>query len=600
MYKVIYFLKPFIPLKWHISIISLKKSQLQGYSMLTIAELQNMYDSDKRFAQKSLEEFNTAMRYYNGNQLSEEMKSIIAQRGQVPIVENIFKMIVNKILGYKLQSLTEIQVSGRREQDKPLAQLLNDILRVFNQDKRYDREIALRDKELIMGLGVLELWIEKEQENYTIKLKSIPANSFLIDKYSTDLNALDSRRFHKKLNIDENVARAYDIPAQNYAHDKRAFVIESWVLEWSEKYQTKTWNRYLWNSNGLFIAEERPFKNNSHPFVVGKYAIDEEFGFYGLFRDIQPLQDYINISENRQANMMGSMKVFFEESAVINRDEFVLNASLDNAIVSVRDGALTNNKMQFIQHHSDIATLSQKTEQKRQLAKILSGLNDETLGTAVNRQSGTAIAQRRDAGLMGLQEYIRSCDLMDRILYEKVLDLVQHYFTKEQTFRIVDKYTGERYFSINNNANNTIKISAFDLVYKTQLKMQGREERFAHWVEILKTINSTRPDLIPSLLPFMLRDTDSPIVDDIEQVLEQANKAQEQQTQAQAQASQAHEQILQAQAQASIQKDTAQAQKAQAQAKMLEATTQQIGSSDGGEIPKEVRDKLQISPSDMR
>lgn len=571
--------------------------------MLNVTELEAMYSADKQFAQKSLDEFNQALRYYNGNQLSDEMLAILLQRGQAPIVENIFKMIVNKILGYKLQSLTEIQVSGRREEDKPLAQLLNDILRVFNQDKRYDREIALRDKELIMGLGVLEVWIKQDsQANYHIALKSIPANSFLIDKYSTDLNALDARRFHKKLNIDEATAKKYDIPTQNYQSDNRAFVIESWVLEWSDEHKANTWNRYLWHNHRIYKHEVRPFKNNSHPFVIGKYAIDEDFGFYGLFRDLKPLQDYINISENRQANMMGSMKVFFEESAVINRDEFIANASLDNAIVSVRDGALRNNQMQFIQHHADIATLSQKTEQKRQLAKILSGLNDETLGTAVNRQSGTAIAQRRDAGLMGLQEYIRSCDIMDRILYEKVLDLVQHYFTKEQTFRIVDKHTGERYFSINNSADNAIKIGTFDLVYKTQLKMQGREERFAHWVEILKTINSTRPDLIPSLLPYVLKDTDSPVVENIEQLLEQADKTQKEQAQAQAQAQQAEEQIAQAQAKAAIAKDTAQAQKAQAQAQMLQATTAQIQSQEGeqSDITKELKGKMQVSPSDMR
>lgn len=569
--------------------------------MLDITQLEEMYNADKMFAQRAIDEFNTAIRYYNGNQLSEEMQSILRQRGQTPIIENIYKMIVNKILGYKLQSLTEIQVSGRREQDKPLAKLLNDLLRVFNQDRKYDREIALRDKELIMGLGVLEVWIKQDKEqNYHITIKHIPANSFLVDKYSTDLNALDARRFHKKTNIDESIAKKYNIPTYNSLSDKRAFVIETWVLEWSETYQENTWNRYIWNNSEIYRKEERPFLNNMHPFVIGKYAIDEEFRFYGLFRDIRPLQDYINISENRQANMMGSMKVFFEESAVINRDEFVMSAGLDNAIVSVRDGALANNKMQFIQHHSDIATLSQKTEQKRHLAKIISGLNDEILGTAVNRQSGTAIAQRRDAGLMGLQEYIRSCDLMDRILYEKVLDLIQHYFNAKQTFRIVDKHTGERYFNINENAENTIRIGAFDLVYKTQLKMQGREERFAHWVEILKTINATRPDLVPSLLPYMLKDTDSPIVDDIEQILQEAQKAQDQQAQAQAQAQQANEQMAQAQIQASIQKDTAQAQKAQAQAQMLQATTEQINTQAQNNKVEEVKGKMQISPSDIR
>lgn len=569
--------------------------------MLTLSQLNDFYKADKMFAQNSITEFNEAKKYYNGNQLSEEMKAIIQTRGQSPIVENIYKMIVNKILGYKIQSTIEIKVSGRQEEDKPLANLLNDLLKVFNQNKKYEREIALRDKDLIMGLGVLEVWVEQDEaKNFHITLKSIPADSFLIDKYSTDLNALDARRFHKKVNIDEDIARKYNIPTQSYnISDQRAFVIETWAKERNTETGEIEWNRYIWHSTqGIFLREQRPFKNNQHPFVIGKYAIDEEYNFYGLFRDIKPLQDYINIAENRQANMMGSMKVFFEEDAVINRDEFIEGASLDNAVVSVAPGALREGKIQFIQSHADIQALSQKTEQKRNLAKMLSGLNDEALGMAVNRQSGTAIAQRRDAGLMGLQEYIRSCDLMDRLLYEKVLSLIQHYYTHKQIFRIVEKRTGERYFSINTDPSNTIKIGAFDLVYSTQLKMQGREERFAHWADLLKTISSIRPDILTALLPLMLKDTDSPIVEDIEEILAQAEKAQQEQAQAEAQSAQEAKQFEVAKAQASIQKDVAQAQKLQSQAQMLKESTKQMAQN--GEIDTQARGKLQISPSDQR
>ncbi|WP_258554086.1 hypothetical protein [Helicobacter cinaedi] len=44
-------------------------------------------------------------------------------------------MICDKILGYKIQSLQEIKVSGRQEQDKPLANLLNDLLRVLTHKR---------------------------------------------------------------------------------------------------------------------------------------------------------------------------------------------------------------------------------------------------------------------------------------------------------------------------------------------------------------------------------------------------------------------------------------------------------------------------------
>ncbi|STP14326.1 Portal protein [Helicobacter cinaedi] len=256
--------------------------------------------------------------------------------------------------------------------------------------------------------------------------------------------------------------------------------------------------------------------------------------WYGLFRDIKPMQDYINFSENRMVNMMGSFKAMFEEDAVSNIEDFIENMSLDNSVVKVRSGALKDGKIQFLQHHADLNALSQKAEQKRALIKILSGLNDESLGVAVNRQSGVAITQRRESGLMGLQDYLKISDDMDRLLCEKILGFVSHYFTQEQVFSIVDKKVGERYFSINSNESNTIRPCKFDLIFKTQLKTEAKDERFSHWNELLKVISPIRPELVPELLPLMLKDIDSPLIADLEEVLAQAQEAQEQMQQANA------------------------------------------------------------------
>ncbi len=313
-----------------------------------------------------------------------------------------------------------------------------------------------------------------------------------------------------------------------------------------------------------------PFKNNTHPFIVAKYNIDEKNQYYGLFRDLKPIQDYINFAENKMANMMGTIKALYEIDAVNDIDEFVENISLDNAIVGVRSGSLKENKIQFVQHHADIQALSAKSEQKRHIARILSGLNDEALAQATNRQSGVAIAQRRDAGLLGLQYFVMSADSADRLLYEKVLSFIEHYYTKAQTFKIAEKRRADRYFSINTNAENTIKIGTFDLVYSTQLKTQGREERFAHWSEILKTISNIRPDIITALLPLMLKDTDSQIIDDIEEILAQADENAAQSAQGQGQAENARMELEMQKLKAQIAKLEAEANKAQSQSNIIE------------------------------
>lgn len=543
--------------------------------MKTLQELQEMYNADKMANQKSLLEYIKAREYYHGDQLPQDVIALLNERRQPIIHENLFKMIINKILGYKSQNIQEIKVAGRQEQDRNLANILQDLLRVFTQEEAYDREIMKRDLELIYGLSVLELWVELDKEqDVSITLKSLPADTFLIDKYSIEPNASDATRFHKCINMDYFLARDMFkniVRVQDRLVDTRVDLIESWILEYSEELKRLVWNRYIWQNNANIVKFElSPFKNGKHPFVVAKFYSDHEGRWYGLFRDIKPLQDYINYAENKVTNMMGTFKVFFEDGAADDLNSFARAASVDNAIIKVKDGSLQNNRIRFEKNNADISMLSQKIQEMRVILKQVSGLNDEALGTATNRQSALAISARRDVGLLGLNAYMAISDNMDKELFKKVLDLIQHYFTKRQVFRIVDKKTGERYFSINDNKDNHIKIGKFDLVLSNTPKMQGREERFAHWSEIFKTIASVDADLARVVFPLMLKDTESPIIADIEEAIANLEKQKQEQAQAQQPFMQQQEQLANAKSQAELAEIQSKANKNQAQSLMIE------------------------------
>lgn len=501
----------------------------KGMQMLSINELKDLYKLDLRASQKSLAEYKESLRYYHGDQIEPVNLQTILERRQSPVIENIFKLIINKIIGYKAQSIAEIKVSGRQESDANVAILINDILKVFSEDVSYNKEIIKRDKSLIFGMGICELWIEKDEDgDLNLSLKSIDPTSFLIDAYSEDLNALDARRFHKKINtsLDEVKEKLKIEPfVKNPSSiDQRCVLIESWIKE------DGNFARYVWQEEGLLSYEKKPFKNGTHPFIVSKFNIDEKGTWYGLFRDIKPLQDYINYSENKMMNMIGTLKAFFEEDAVLETEEFIQQASLDNAVVKVKSGALRDNKLKFVEHHNDIATISAKANEKRQLAKMISGLNDETLGIANSRMSNDAISQRREAGLMGLQEYLNACDAMDRLIFKKAIDFISLYFTKKQVFKIIDERVGERYFSINENESNRIKVGKFDLSFKSQIKTQSNDEKLASWAEIIKSF-SHDPDLMSQMMLLMLKDTQSTQAKDLLELIEQKRAAQQEQAQ---------------------------------------------------------------------
>ncbi|CAM3290903.1 hypothetical protein [Helicobacter labetoulli] len=224
--------------------------------MLSLYELNTMLTNDSLANDKALKEYKEAKAYYHGHQLAAQELEKLARRGQIPIYENIYKMICDKILGYKIQSLQEIKVSGRQEQYKPLANLLNDLLRVFNSQKDYEKEIYKRDFDLLMGQSVIELWVNKDKQgDFHISLKALNNESFLVDTYSVDKNALDSNRFHKKQNLSYLEARLLlgenvDI-FQNGSTivDNRVDIIETWIREYDEEVEEKfSWNRYLWHT----------------------------------------------------------------------------------------------------------------------------------------------------------------------------------------------------------------------------------------------------------------------------------------------------------------------------------------------------------------
>lgn len=559
--------------------------------MLSFNDLKLMFEADVNANKTSLKEYQSAKSYYHGEQLPPDVLGTILAREQSPVVENIFKMIVNKILGYKASALQEIKVFPRQQEDVNLCNLLNDLLKVFTQSKKYNNELIKRDKELIFGLACVELWVKSlESGDVYIDMKTLSPESFVIDKFSIETNASDARRFHKAINLSLYEAKklfgdnVYVDSADEV--DSRVSIIESWVKEIIDK--KEVFSRYLWNYNaGVYKYEQSPFKNGAHPFVIAKYQIDEKLRWYGLFRDIKPLQDYINFAENKMANMMGSMKAFFEDGAVLDVDEFVKEASFDNAIVKVASGALTGQKIHFVQQNSNIQMLSQKTNEKRELAKILSGLNDEALGTAINRQSGVAIAQRRDAGVMGLSEYLSIAEEMDKEIFSKVISFIEHYFTKAQSFRIVDKKVGQRYFSINENEKNKIYIGEFDIGLQTQLKTQGQEERVVQWSEMLKTIAPIRPDLVARILPLMLKDINSPIASEMQDLIMQVDEEQAKIAQEQSQVQDLQEQKLIA----DIKETQAKAIKYQTQANVAQSIAVQNAQATNNEKVKTPRAK---------
>lgn len=470
---------------------------------------------------ESMDEFELAKQYYEGNQLDPYTLSILESRGQPPLYENLYAMLGEKLLGYKINASVELQAIGFQKEDRATAEILTNILKSITQTKEYQITKQQCDLDLMLGICACEIWLKESvnKEDIYISIRHIPLYSLYIDPYSQKEDASDAKYFHKVLFMDsEEAKKRYgdkefkEYYSQGANSRKRVRFYESFVKD----IESNTYNRYIWNDNCVISFEKNPFDISFCPIVVRKLYIDSKNRFYGIFRNIKPFQDYINFAENRMANMLGSQKILYERSAIYNADEFAKQVSLDNAVVGVEDGALASNKIVFQNHSNDLMALSQKSEQKRALAKMQIGFNDEALGQNMSRASGVVVQQRTNAGLVGIQRFLMSSDLFDKQVFSCCVELITKYFTTNQVFRIVEQDVFEEYFEINGkDGKNKIQVGHYDINIESKPKNNSnREERFTQWVELIKS-GFIPQDLMQDIIPLILDDSDSSVASQV-------------------------------------------------------------------------------------
>ena len=482
--------------------------------------------------QECYDEFIESKMYYEGEQLPDDIKAKLASRGQPFMFENMYALIGEKLLGYKINASTEMNAIGFQKNDRPKAEIITNIIKSITQAKDYQLVKQKCDLDLMCGICACEVWLHESEDSKDLKIdiKHIPINALYIDPYSQREDGLDSKYFHKVLYMDKDDAisqygkRDYDISLNEGQNSFRERVryFESFI------YNTKTrrYDRYIWDKMGIFSKDESIFDLRNCPIVIRKLYIDSNNRFYGIFRNVKPHQDYVNFAENRMANMLGSQKILYEMSAVDNASDFSAHVSLDNAVVGVRDGALSSNKIHFQNHTNDIATLSNKTQEHRQIARMQAGFNDEALGQVSNRVSGLVVQQRTNAGLMGVQRFLNASDLFDKQVFSVCIEYITKYFDKAQVFRIVEEDTFENYFEINTNDKNKIELGNYDIVIETKAKNNStREERFTQWVELIKS-GFIPQDAMNEILPLVLDDSDSSVSNKVRKILAQKQEAQ--------------------------------------------------------------------------
>lgn len=520
----------------------------------TLKYLREILAESVEVSKASREEAIDAYEYERGNQLPPDVQAILSNRGQPSRWENLYKMIGNKISGMKSMTKQEVTVFPRRSSEREIADILTKVLRSFMDStewwavkKRADRDLRLS------GLPVIEVRLKELDEiddaGDTLKeldYEHLPANECFIDMYAKKTDLSDSRYFiHSRLSHIDSLKRIFPNAILSNDGKNKAGMVRT-NRAW---YRDENNNiRYaIWTDDELLQDIESPFSLlNRFPIAIRKLYTSNRKEFYGMFRDIRPLQDMINNTFLRIINMLGSSKLLVESDAVDDVDEWADHYNEDNSVNIVKPGSLKDKKVLDISQNSPLSQLLNIVQDARIQAEKLIGLNSEILGTAVSRMSGYAIENRQNAGLVGLQDYMDCSGALDIDIAEISIKIMQEHFTAEQITLISDKNGEKKQVMINEyerNENNSIKrdarrvpkkksilnISRYDLILTSSPFARGASaERSKNWGEIMKIMQVAEPALVAPLLPLMLRDVDSPEADEAANIILELKKQQAQ------------------------------------------------------------------------
>lgn len=492
-------------------------------------------------------------KYYEGDQLPEDVKIIIEDREQPEQWENNLIKVGNKIQGYMINRNAEVKVYGKRRADKQRAIIVQEIMRNIADHSDYRAEKIDSDLELQnRGIAIQEVFVKTRNEtdemgNYIkdVFIKNIPAGECIVDSYANEKDYSDAQYFHRlfyvqkedlymffdddivdTIRVDGNWSNEsrYDREYESNTRDE-VLVVETWYRRYNRKEKRNEYFFCFWVDDTILLQDESPYEFEGFPFAVSYVMRNKKTGAYhGLFKDILPIQDSINFAKIRLHNMLGSVKLLIGNKAVEDIDEFRDEWANDDAAVEVKDV----NRIREINQNSKIMQLLSIIKDGREQIKELMGVNDEFLAMANNRLSGEAIGKRLEIGITGLSNYINASENLQKRSMKLAVKMITQFYDANRQIQIVgeenimeynipvrDNY-GVAQYVIKDGwripiVENNLRDGSYTLTYTTQMQpLTSARERYALNIELLKIIKNFDEEAAYELLPEVLKDNDAP------------------------------------------------------------------------------------------
>lgn len=441
----------------------------------------------------SREEANEVWDQYHNRHYNYDQIAILENRGQPKETFNVIKMFARMLVGYYSTVVNTVNVRPRHPRDVTTATVLNDTINfIFNQN-RFDIE---GDQIKLGGMisGILCSYTEvvdtgeRDQFSrliYKCVVNHVPDYEIVLDPMSELDDYSDAKYLHRfKWMSEDDIKKTFGnsvleklTPYQNFANAREAdfdfkydndtnnnnynnrnygyynngfsgyyrvynnYLIVHTVLEDEEG---KRWSIY-WHDETIISKTEITYKETKWPYRVQKLHSSNKAEYYGIFREVVESQKAINQAIIQIQLMANTTKVFVEESAVDNIENFTALINRVNGVIPVNN--LSGIKLEnMTKEIIDQYTIVDKALDRIQ--RVL-GINDSFLGMAYASDSGRKVKLQQNATIMSLRYITARIESFYKSLAIDIANLAKQYYKANQFLLVTDAMTGQRWVELN-------------------------------------------------------------------------------------------------------------------------------------------------------
>lgn len=413
---------------------------------------------------------------YHNRQYTEQQIAVLENRGQPKETFNVIKLFARMLVGYYSTIVNTVKVEPTQMSDVDIAALIHDTVNYEFKRNRFD---LLGDQIKLTGLlsGLLCSYVnvrdtgKRDKFNrpvYVIDMDTVPDYELVLDPASTRDDYSDARYLHRwRWFTEDAVIKGFgkgaaskltefynftDIDKADYevTHDpvysgqfrtENSYIIVHTVMEDEEG---KRWS-ILWHDDVILQKDEITYKECRWPYRVQRLHTSDKTEYYGIFREVLESQDAINQAIIKIQQMINTQKVFVEDGAVDDIEDFTRLVNRIGAVIPV----LQLSKIKLDSATREVQDQYVIVDKAFDRIQRILGINDSFLGMAYASDSGRKVKLQQSATIMSLRYITARIESFYSSLGKDMASLIKQYYTSNQVLRIADEVVGQRWIELN-------------------------------------------------------------------------------------------------------------------------------------------------------